>query len=161
MHTQQTVDGWLRELAGKLGADNFSLDENGSCAFEFDGRFRVGIEAPEEAEIVHLYAVIAPVPADETERGSFCERLLKLNCFGDETGGAAFAIHEATNNVLLCFNITIDNCDAQIFENLIGNFIEVADRWHSELGAATDAFVPRDGSSEETPDIDAGNFIRV
>jgi hypothetical protein len=158
MQTQQAVNGWLRELAGKLGAENFSLDENGSCTFEFDGRFQVGIEAPEESEIVHLYAVIAAVPADETERAMLCERLLKLNLFGEETGGAAFAIHEATNNVLLCFNVTVEECDAQVFENRIGNFIEVADRWHAEFGTA---LTSSDGASGETPDLSDGAFIRV
>jgi len=153
MQTREVVAGWLRELAAKADAAPFTLDDNGACLFEFGGRFKVGIQVAETTPVAHLYAIVATPPAEGREQ--FFERLLRLNAFGVETGGATFALDGPSGAVILCYNVLVDGCDALGFENAFGCFLEVAERWYNELARAEEA--PPEST---TPESD-GTFLRV
>lgn len=156
MHTKETVHGWLQEID-----DQFGLDENGSSTFEYANQLKVGIEVSDNG-IAHLYAIITSIPEEDAERAKLYERLLKLNVFGDQTDGAAFAIHEVTNTILLCYNVAVENCDAQLFENMLGNFVQVASRWHTELSSTTgDQNVGSASSEDNGLDFPSSSFLRV
>jgi len=155
MNTRETVSNWLKDIAERSGGEVMTVDENGSAAFEFEDSFRVGIEAPGDSEVVHLYAVIADIPADDTEKLSLFTRLLTANQFGEQTGGAMFAIHEGTNSILLCYNVLVANTESQDFENTLGNFIETAERY---VGNLSDT--PETASNSAFGDPESG-IIRV
>jgi len=136
MATTALVNGWLRELAGVLNAPDLELDELGNAAFEFDGRIPIGVAAGDDSDVVHFYSKMMQVPEEEEERLDLFDRLLKLNAFGAQTGGASFAVDETEDCVFLWFNVPVAGCDAKAFENTLGNFIEVAERHHELLNTA-------------------------
>lgn len=155
MHSKEIVHGWLREID-----DQFGLDENGSSTFEYANQLKVGIEVSDNGT-AHLYAIISSIPDDDLERAKLYERLLKLNVFGDQTDGASFAIHEATNAILLCYNVAVEHYDAQLFENTLGNFVDAASRWHAEINNTVEGENTETPDDNNTLDISSGGFMRV
>jgi hypothetical protein len=73
----------------------------------------------------------------ETEqRAALYERLLQLNYYCLETGGTTFALDTKAGRVILCYGQPVQTLDAPAFESLLGNFLETAQKWQSELNKA-------------------------
>jgi len=136
------VNGWLAELAEAAGIDSLELNPQGVAAVRFGDRVEIVFEAPENAAALHLYCPICDVPADPKAEAALYRRLLELNLFGLETRGASFAIDRDSNRVLLCYAMPLENADHMTFQNTVGNFAEVCERFCNELG---DAAAPVDG----------------
>ena len=155
MQNHETVAGWLRELGAKTGAGAYQLDDDGACLFDFNG-LKAGLQVAETSGVVHLYAAVASPPEDDGREGFF-EKLLSLNAFGVETGGASFAIHDQSGSIILWYNLPIAGADAFAFENTFGNFLEVAERWKDDLGQPGG----EEADFESRNDASTSSFTRV
>ena len=145
-----TVNIWLKELASLAAIDDLSLNNQGVCALRFGDRVEIVFEIPEQSEVLHLYCPVCEVPTEE--QASFFQRLLEWNMFGLETRGASFAIDRESNRVMLCYSIPIAGTDILEFQNTVGNFAEVCERFCNELSAEPANF-PVDDMSQM-------NFLR-
>lgn len=94
-----------------------------------------------------MYAPIATVP--ETNAQALYEELLRLNFCCVETNGATFALDEDGRRICLCYVQSIDSADELSFENLVGNFLETAKKWHEHFNAP----VGESAHEKETPSI--------
>ncbi|THF58094.1 CesT family type III secretion system chaperone [Pseudothauera rhizosphaerae] len=136
-HTD-TVNAWLNELAVLAGIDGLALNPEGVCALRYGDRAEIVFELPEDSDVLHLYCPVAPVP--EADQAAFYRRLLEWNMFGLETRGASFAVDRGSERAMLCYALPIEGTDVLAFQNTVGNFAEVSERFCDELhGASTPA----------------------
>lgn len=130
MNHSDTVDRLLAEFSHRLGFPPVELSEHGTCAFDYH-ELTIVLEVPAGGDALHLYASVMQLPP--TGRQRLFERLLKLNLYGRETGGASFALDEQENAVVLCYSQSIEQLDHRRFANVIENFSLTLQRWHLAL----------------------------
>ncbi len=134
MNIRDQVDGWLKELSKKIGSP-LSLEENGVCVFSYGEDIECTVEVPEGSAMVYLYCPILDLSnLDEKEKERLFKRLLALNFFGFETGGAVFGLDEERNRIILWFGFYARGIDSLGFENILGNFLSFSEKWKSEIG---------------------------
>lgn len=151
MTPRDTVNGWLKELSRKSGID-LTLDENDACALRYGENLDCMIELPDQSSVVYFSAQILNVAGLDTEqRATLYERLLQLNYYCLETGGATFALDTKAGRAILCYGQPIGTIDAPAFENLLGNFLETAEKWRSELSGV------KAGKPEEEKPMEEGD----
>jgi hypothetical protein len=139
MENRVIVNGWLADLAGKYRLGKTALDGKGVCAFRYRRAMEVTIEVPADASSVFLWSPIKS--ADVKDPAAFYESLLALNFMTQETQGACFALDRKTRTVILNYTHPIAALDSRKFENLLGAFLETAERhwqrFHDAAPAAT------------------------
>jgi len=126
-----TVNAWLKELASLTKIDSLELNDQGVCAIKFGARAEIVFELPADSEVLHLYCPMGEVPSEDP--APFLRRLLEWNMLGLETQGASFAVDPASNQALLCYNLPLTGSDILTFQNTVGNFAEVCERFCNEL----------------------------
>ena len=67
-----------------------------------------------------------------------CLRLLKASLLGAETGGAAFAVHEQLDKILLWKRFDDAFADCPAFEKALNGFLAQASAWKPRLAATPD-----------------------
>lgn len=147
-----TVDVWLKELASLAGIDSLALNPQGVCAVRFGDRAEIVLELPDPSEVLHLYCAVCPIPPDEKAAAALYRHALELNMFGLETRGASFAVDRESERLLLCYTLPLAGTDIVAFQNTIGNFAQVCDRFCQDLNEASP------GESSPDPD-DRSNYI--
>lgn len=126
------VDALFRHLSNELG-ESVSLGTTGACTLEFDGDVSVTIEVPEGSEVLHVYSNIDRCPTDR--RSEFIEEALSLNLFGTQTGGAALALDQASNNVILCLSQPIELLDEHRLVAIVAGFVDMVPDLRQRLQA--------------------------
>ena len=150
MENASIVNGWLAELGKEAGISGLKLDEHNLCAFRYGGELEFVIELPHESPIVYLYSPMADIPSSNRE--AFFERLLRANFFCLETNGATFSIDERSHRIILSYGHPIEQADNLIFKNIVGNFLETAEKWRKALNA------PENASSSDANRGPEGDF---
>ena len=133
----ETVNGFLSELGGKIGIQNLSLSDQGTCSFSFEDEIGLVIEAQSHSDEVHLYGELMTVPASGSE--DVLLQLLQANLDLRQTQGATFALDSQKNTIVLYFDTQLDGLDQTQFEAVIENFLDVCAAWHQKLTAANAA----------------------
>ena len=151
MDKKEIVNSWLAELGGQAGIQSLALNDEGICAIRYNNKINVDVEYPDQSEKVYLNCPMLPVPDDDSERDRVFDEIMRLNFFAMETRGAVFAIDERDESLVLCYGHLVSDLDCVSFMNLLGNFIETADKWYDRLneekktppaGEAPQAFSP-------------------
>ena len=149
MENIDIINGWLAELGQEAGIEDLKLNEHHLCAFRYGKDLEFTIELPPQSPIVYLYSPMAELPSENKE--AFFEKLLKANFFCLETNGATFSIDERSNRIILSYGQPIDQIDNLVFKNIVGNFLETAERWKDLLNTAdiTENQSASEGSTNE------------
>ena len=134
MDAQDTVRNWLREISQVAGLGPLTLNENGVGTFSYGEDLTVSIIVPADSELVQLLAPLVTRPDENRE--NYFARLLELNFLTLETNGATFALDKESGEVVLCYSQPVAALESQGFQNLLGGFIETAEKWSGRLGSA-------------------------
>ena len=145
MDNNYIVNGWLKGLGTEAGIANLALNDNNLCAFQYGNDLEFIIELPPDSPILYMYSPMGSVPSENKEQ--LFERLLKANFFCLETHGATFSIDERSNRIILSYGHPIDQLDSLSFKNVVGNFLETAESWLTEL-EGTQGTVPASSESQ-------------
>ncbi|MBQ9406683.1 MAG: type III secretion system chaperone [Desulfovibrio sp.] len=140
-------------FAEKIGIGSPSFAADGSVAFLFDGEHEVTItpDADDRAILFH-----AEVGSSANLDKNACRRLLKASLLGAETCGAAFALHEALDTVLLWKRHDDAFAGCADFERAVNAFLAQVIVWKeqfqqqlADLGAAEPATASRPASPSD------------
>lgn len=129
------VQQWLARLGAATGLDGLQLDDNGCLALRYGEGLELMLELPEGSPVAHLYAPVLQLGGDEAGLLATFRRLLALNLFALETQGATFALDEMHQRIVLQYPLVVQATDAGLFERVLGNFIETAQRWQAQLAS--------------------------
>lgn len=149
MDSTETLNHFLMQLGTDLQLGELKLNADGVCALEASDGAMMIIELPPNGAIMHLHSPILPVPTPAP--AAFFSRLLGLNRFGLETRGAAFALDESGNQVILCYSRPVEGLEYSVFVNLLGNFLETVRHWRTTLSQESIPASPEAGASNEPP----------
>ena len=131
---RDTINQSLRQFAASIQAPRLELNEEGVCAFTYEGKYEVVIEVPEEASKVYFYAPVITLPTKQpSELAGLYEKLLKLNAFSALTRGATVALDPRQPHILLCYQYPIHLMDEVRFYNVLTNFVLALDELHKQL----------------------------
>lgn len=123
------VVGWFKQLGAELQFD-FTVDEDGVCAFSSDGQTVVA-EAPARGSALFLYARVGSLRPDDD--AAFYRRLLTTSLPNGPLEGASFSVHEPSQAVILGCVKTVRQLDYQAFKNLLGAFAALAREWKPKI----------------------------
>lgn len=111
----------------KIVGKKQGLGKNGICCFQHDvSGLEIVIELPENSDILYFYSAICKVPYEHTEE--FFEKLLENNLHGVANRQASFGLDAKTQNIVLTFSIAMRHVDAISFNNILNNFVNVAEK---------------------------------
>lgn len=135
MSTLRYVEKWLSALGEQIGA-NLRM-EDGICTLDREGRYQVVLQLDEKAATLHLWGALADLPTDVDieEYTFFYEALLFSNFSLTETGGARFALDETKGRIILCNSIAVTPKGEQAFLEMIPQFMNAADFWHTRFNS--------------------------
>lgn len=127
-----TADNAIRELGQRLGFD-LTLDRNRACAVVFDGKLTVEFEAPASLPptLVLTCRVAGDVPAGQREE--VFALLLQANLFGRGTAGAALAIDQAREEIVLQRTLPLEQTDGQDLLHALESLLQYAQAWVERL----------------------------
>jgi hypothetical protein len=133
MTALESVDQGLAVLGRALGF-SLELGPEGACALRMDDGLECSLEVPDGSRLLHLYCPLLRVPPGE--RLAFLERVLTLNLYGVETGGAALALDPDTDRIVLCWSQPPEGMLPEDLAALIAGFIERATALRAQLEPA-------------------------
>lgn len=138
------VNGFLAELGARIGFPGLELGASRTIALSHPDLGDVSIElAPGEGRTIHFAAAIGRSPNGDRE--AFYAALLRYNRFDPDLGGAALALSDDDDRVLVCYSVPVSLLDRNAFECALSNFVELALGWRKAIGRLADAVPTIDG----------------
>lgn len=131
MNSHDTVNQYLRHFSEFIGAPLLKLNEQGVCAFSYQGRWQVVLELPEAATQLYFYAPLTEVPLEG--RLAMYEQALKFNAYCVKTHGATLALDPDPPRLLLCYVLPIEALNEVIFTNALNNFVQTLQELYEQL----------------------------
>jgi hypothetical protein len=126
----------IAEFAARAGLPDFPLDDRRAVRLGVDDAgLAVDFELDEAQGVLHLYTVLAFVPAD-ADRERLFEHALGANLFGRETGGGMVGFDSAAQELLLTRQLHVAAIDHAAFESALEAFINAGERLRRVLSAA-------------------------
>lgn len=123
----------LAELGMLLGLGPLAFNEHGLCRLQFDNALTVDLETADDGATLHLCGSLGAAPADrETLR-----TLLHANFLGEGTGGAAFALDGARNELLLHRTLAASQLDVPALAAAVEAFVNYYDGWTRKLAESS------------------------
>ncbi len=132
-----TPDNLLADLGQRMGLPNLKFNEHGLCRLAFDTTILIDVERGDDPQSVHLYSVLAPIPAEGRE--ALFERLLTANLFGHETGGATFGLDLLNNDIVLSRTLDTTRLDGNDFAAQVDVLVNAVENWSKQLAAAPES----------------------
>lgn len=136
----------IREFGEKIGIDALTFDDEGSVTLLFDGEHEITFTPDADDHSVLFHAEMGS--ASHMDSNSYM-KLLTASLLGAETGGAAFAIHEALGNIILWKRHDDVFNDCADFERAVTAFLGQVIAWKDKLNdidstntQTTEAFEP-------------------
>lgn len=129
-----TAEDLLNDLGLTAGLPEFRFDDKGCARLMFDGKIAVNFENDEAAACIHLYAPLAPLPAEGHE--ALYKTLLEGNLFGSETLGATLAVDDLQHEVVLCRCVPTQDATGKAFAEVLERFVAAVEEWTQKLGTA-------------------------
>ena len=143
----------LAELGKQIGLEDLKLDENGVCRLIFDHVIVVDIEASDDQRFLTLLGKLCDEPPESKE--NFFKTLLTGSCFGLETGGAAFCLHDG--EAIMWKILDMEKTDYQDFVNDLESFVNHQQMWMERLGKADFNQGGDEGNLDDLDDSDTGS----
>jgi hypothetical protein len=149
--TQSKISDWLEAVGVETGTQ-LGLDRDGHCLILFGEKLECMVEVPEDSEIVFVYVALKRAPDDLAARSNLFERALELNMFSLATGGASVTFDRRTQEVILSFSADVAAMDDAVFQEVLGDFLELASDLHKKL-AEEPSFVGQSTQVGQTNEI--------
>lgn len=131
-HRLMDPDQLISSLGLAVGLPNLRFDANGCARLSVEGAPALNFEREDGA--IHVYSVLGPLPAEGRE--ILFTILLRGNLFGASTAGAALAIDELQDEVVLCRTFAAESTGADGFATDVEALVDAAEHWRARLGAA-------------------------
>jgi Tir chaperone family protein CesT len=129
-----SVDDLLREFGSRTGLGTLARNRDGICRLIFDGGLVIDIEAPDHDPDLYITAAVGPL---ETDAGSALLRdLLATNLMGKESAGAALALDQTRDEIVLCRQLPVEALTYRAFERAIESFLNHLERCRAYLDRA-------------------------
>lgn len=123
----------LKDWTQSAGLDQEALDKSGRvCAFVFDERLPVSLEAPAYSDDLFIVVEITPVGTGEIRRKRL-ETAMQLNAYALETRGAVLGWDTVGERITLTYRTTAENTSTQQLDSMISNIVEIADHLQPTL----------------------------
>lgn len=132
----------LKHFAMNLGLPDLRFDSHGCVSLCVDGHIEIHFEHDAATDAIHLYSCLAELPA--TGRETLYLQLLEANLLGTRTAGATLAVNSATQQVVLCRQVTPHGLEGQDFLPLVRAFVDASEHWMQLLDSADRPSQPTD-----------------
>lgn len=119
----------LRDISGH----DFPVNDNACTLVNENNEIAAVIELPEGSDLLMLHRMVSQLPDDPDIRNGRALQLLTLNGSPDRLKGAWFSIDSEGHGIHLMTSSPIDSLTPDVFENLLLNYIQLADNLTSEL----------------------------
>lgn len=134
----------LERFGSSIGIDNLAPDADSSCSLLFDSQHEVTFTHDEEDHALLMYCEIGSASRLGKEA---CLMLLKASLLGAETGGAALAIHDKLEKIVLWKRYDDTITDDELKEAVNG-FLAQVTVWKKRLNELENG----DGAAEAPVD---------
>lgn len=133
------VPGLLRDFARRCHVCT-DLFPDAAVEVEVDDGVKLWLEHDREANLLHLYALLGPEPADEALSQLVCRQMLCWNAFGQHAQGAVLSIEEACEELMLCRWFALDRevVDAETLHHAALAMAQAARQWSAMLARMHD-----------------------
>lgn len=164
MAKSSTFSALLQELASRWGLSSLKLDEFGRCLLS-SGELDLCLQAGTNENVFCLWAVMAEIPKGEEQLQVFAA-LLDLNHNDAQLRGACFCIDHSIDRILLKFQSAVDGLDSVSLENILNNFVEIAQDKQQKIDQIISDMVQNasnqntESGSDGVPSLLPGAFLR-
>ncbi|MET4692264.1 type III secretion system chaperone [Endozoicomonas lisbonensis] len=129
---QEQFEQLIQHLSSISGHD-FPINDNACTLVNEDNEVAAVIELPEDSDLLLIHTMVARLPSDPEVRHGRALQLLTLNSSPDKLRGAWFSIDEEGYGIHLTTSSPVDSLTTGIFENLLFNYIQLAEKLKQEL----------------------------
>lgn len=129
MNARLSVERWLGDRI-----PNCRLDHDGIAILQREPESPLVIEIPEDSDVCHLSAPVAPMP-EHVPREAALFTALTLNQFGRPLGSCWLAWNPDLEVFMLCHNLHMPSTGQVAFNNALDNFFLALDRARDQLVA--------------------------
>lgn len=155
-----SCDQLLLDLGQTAGLPQpLRFDPHGCARLTVDNQLAIDFERDTERAVIHVYSVLAVLPAQEKE--SVYQQLLEANLFGAETAGASLAIDANTREIVLCRSVSAEGTPAAAFVQLVEQFITAAEDWKTRLAQQPSSSASAGNAAADAPAQHLGKFLRA
>ncbi|MBI9091678.1 MAG: type III secretion system chaperone [Desulfobacterium sp.] len=154
MGNSSIVDQWVADFGNETGT-KLALDKNGTALFNYDNRVNIGIETVDESRWVSFSSQLYDVSALSTYKQHFLMvYLLGKNLPQGNLQGAAFALDDDSNTVILCYNFSSANTTTQVFTSTLTQFTRLAASQSEAIENHVDTIPEYASSNQDLADAD-------
>jgi len=127
MDTRLIVERWLHDRVPEC-----RLDNEGTVILQREAEGPIVIEIPEDSDVCHLSAPVAPLP-EHVPREVALFTALEMNQFGRPLGSCWLAWNPELEVFMLCHNLHIPSTEQVSFNNTLDNFFLSLERAREQL----------------------------
>ena len=128
---QQHFKELLLELGTAVGIEGLEPDDEGLCLLEIAGDVFVEIACDEETGNLVLASELGTIP--DAMAAAWYPQLLEANAFWVGTGGATLGVHQATGQVVQCYQEPLREMSGEHFVQLFEGFTDAARQWKQRI----------------------------
>ena len=151
-----SLDDLLAEYGRQTGLGTPSRNADGICRLVFNSLYVVDIE--ERDGSATLSAIVGS--AEDLGVGTL-RSLLSGNLLGDQTGGAALAIDDVDDTVVLCRALPLTGLAYRDFEAALTRFVHAVSYWRDKLDEFMNEEQAADRASLDIASDADMHFIRI
>ena len=151
----------LQQLATSLGVDSLELNEHGVLSLQFDDKVIVHMEPDPQTEDCHMYSSLCRIPDDEGARLALFSAILAANGFGRGTLGAAFAVDEQAQEVILARIFRPERTEVEDLRHWISEMVSAMNIWLQRLPELGGEGQGQAASSAEHPPGELVHMLRI
>ncbi len=131
MDLEEYVEQFLATLGKKLGLEDLSFNEEGSCLFVLDENKLFIIDLDESTRTLIISVALGMLPEENREEVLY--DLLTANYYWMRTGGGTLGVDPENDVVLLCYAMQLPLENDMDFLFCIEKLANVADYWIKRL----------------------------
>ncbi|WP_175330489.1 type III secretion system chaperone [Candidatus Ichthyocystis hellenicum] len=131
MNTMEDAQNLITELGELLKLPSLKLNDQGVAALIADKSFSVNLEYSAVDGVIHLYSKVMDLDGPVSD--VVCRKLMALNAYGNETGGASFAWDELHHEIILWKRVDLKIATAQYLSGVLEQFLDQVERWRGRL----------------------------
>ncbi len=141
--SKELMTNLFRQFGQTIGLPELTPDNDGYCCLSFD-ELVVHFQADaQEDDTLLMFSRLGEI--DDEEPSALYRDLLAANLFWGGTAGATLGVEPDTKMVVLATKLSLRTLDNVHFEELLKNFIDVAEQWQKKIAQFT--------STDETAEI--------
>lgn len=125
------VTAVLAELGRQTGLGQLGLDAEKRCTLCFDGVHNITFEHDAEDHALLVYGIVGSSAGLRTV-GDY-RALLEASLLGAQTGGAAFGVHAATEELVLWKRLGDEFADYAVFATALNDFLAQFANWKKKI----------------------------